>query len=352
MLDIEKNKLKNDEELVEQAQASLRSMTMSKRLYSAPWWLLIMVSGWIYVVIQMNSDPDYRDAFSKISEGIPLTLWLAITSYLFAVMIGLFVGIVRAYPPEAPSMRLPFRLQAQRVFYVIFYNLVSVYVEFMRGIPSLVFLLIAGFIILPAFRQPVIDFLTVTWQPFYNSFIAPVLNAILNHTVQVDFGFEPLTSLVNTALAGIFKPYEAITQIEWRGRDPATAIAGLSLIYGAFLSEVFRAGIQSVPRGQIEAAQSLGMTYFQTMRLIVIPQAVRNVLPPLGSDFIAMIKDTSLVTILGTTEITQLARQWSGSKFTYIPTYAVLSVVYLTMTVTGSLLVQQMERHLRRFAKR
>jgi len=83
------------------------------------------------------------------------------------------------------------------------------------------------------------------------------------------------------------------------------------------------------------------------MRFVVIPQAVRRVLPPLGNDFVAMIKDTSLVTILGVDEITQLARRWSGSTFLYLQTYLVLSLIYLTMTVLGSLLVQLLERHLR-----
>jgi len=89
------------------------------------------------------------------------------------------------------------------------------------------------------------------------------------------------------------------------------------------------------------------MSYPLVLRYIIIPQAVRRMLPPLGNDFISLIKDTSLVTILGTNEITQLARKWSGSTFQYVETYAVLSLIYLTMTVTGSMLVQAMERRLK-----
>jgi polar amino acid transport system permease protein len=130
-------------------------------------------------------------------------------------------------------------------------------------------------------------------------------------------------------------------------RDAGTAIAGLSLVYGAFLSEVFRSGIQSIAKGQMEAAKSLGMSWFQAMRYIVVPQAIRRVLPELGNNFISMIKDTSLVTILGTDEITQIARKVSGSNFLYRETYAVLSLIYLTLTITGSLLVQWLERSLK-----
>lgn len=309
-------KPKNDELDVIYQESRQRVTGPFERAYTAPWWLVIMIALWLWVIYQMANNADYADAFNQIKDGIPLTIWLAVASYAMALVIGLLTGILRANPPEPPETKLPPLKQAQRVGYVIFYNIVSVYIEFMRGIPPLVFLLIAGFIVVPAIRDPI--------EQVLNSTLIPLLR-----------NFDP-----------------AISDVIWRGRDPATAIAGLSLIYGAFLSEVFRAGIQAVPRGQIEAAKSLGMTNIQTMRLVVIPQAVRNVLPPLGNNFISMIKDTSLVTILGTSEITQISRRWSGSQFTYLETYAVLSMIYLTMTVSGSLLVQVMERRLRRFARK
>jgi polar amino acid transport system permease protein len=172
-----------------------------------------------------------------------------------------------------------------------------------------VFLLIAGFVIVPAFRD------------WVNTSLIPLIRTLLN---------DP-----------------NIPELVWRGRDAGTAIAGLSLVYGAFLSEVFRSGIQSIPKGQMEAAKSVGMSWIQAMRFIVIPQAVRRILPELGNNFISMIKDTSLVTILGTDEITQIARKVSGSNFLYRETYAVLSLIYLTLTVTGSLFVQWLERALK-----
>lgn len=310
------DKPKNDDLDVVYEESRIRATIPYARAYTAPWWLVIMVLGWIWVIYQMQFNEDYTDAFRRIKNGIPLTLWLAVASYFFSLIIGLLTGMLRAYPPQPPETKLPLPKQIAKIFHVAVYNLVSVYIEFMRGIPPIVFLLIAGFIVVPMIRDP--------FELVINSTIIPLMRQ-----------FNP-----------------EMQDWIWRGRDPATAIAGLALIYGAFLSEVFRAGIQSVEKGQVEAAKSLGMTTMQTMQLIVIPQAVRNVLPPLGNNFISMIKDTSLVTILGTDDITQLARRWSGSQFTYLETYAVLSVIYLTMTVTGSLLVQIMERHLRKFAQR
>jgi polar amino acid transport system permease protein len=126
------------------------------------------------------------------------------------------------------------------------------------------------------------------------------------------------------------------------------AIIALSVTYGAFLAEIFRAGIQSITRGQMEAARSLGMSYGQAMRYIILPQAIRNVLPALGNDFVAMVKDSSMVSVLAVRDITQVARLYAGRTFRYREAYITLSVLYLTMTVTLSLVVRFVERRLRR----
>ena len=118
------------------------------------------------------------------------------------------------------------------------------------------------------------------------------------------------------------------------------AIIGLGTVYGAFLAEVFRAGIQSIPYGQTEAARSLGMSRRQPLNHIVLPQAIRNILPALGNDFIALLKDSSLVSILAVRELTQMAKLYSGSSFRFRETYLVLVFFYLTMTVMLSLVVQ------------
>lgn len=118
------------------------------------------------------------------------------------------------------------------------------------------------------------------------------------------------------------------------------AVSALALIYGAYLAEVFRAGIESVPRGQIEAGRSLGMSHWQTMRLIVLPQAVRNMIPALGNDLIAMLKDSSLLSVLGINELTQNARLYASSSFQFRPTYFVLTLLYASMTLVLSLLLR------------
>lgn len=127
----------------------------------------------------------------------------------------------------------------------------------------------------------------------------------------------------------------------------ARAVIALAVTYGAFLAEIFRAGIQSVDRGQMEAARALGMSRGQAMRYIILPQAIRNMLPALGNDFVAMVKDTSLVSALGVQDITRLAGQYAGSSFRYRESYLTLVVLYLTMTVLLSLLVRVIERRLR-----
>ena len=126
------------------------------------------------------------------------------------------------------------------------------------------------------------------------------------------------------------------------------AIIALALIYGGYIAEVFRAGVESVPPGQMEASRSLGMTQSSAMRFVVLPQAVRNVLPALGNDFISMLKDSSLLSVLGVTEITQEARLYSNSTFEFREGFLVLTFLYLVMTLCLSLLVGWLGRRLER----
>lgn len=127
---------------------------------------------------------------------------------------------------------------------------------------------------------------------------------------------------------------------EWRG------IIALSLIYGGYVAEIFRAGIQSVDRGQIEAGRSVGLSRRQTTRSIVLPQALRAVVPPLGNDFIAILKDTSLLSVLGVLDLTLNARQYAAGSFKFRDSYLALSFIYLSLTVVLSLLLQLVERRL------
>ena len=122
------------------------------------------------------------------------------------------------------------------------------------------------------------------------------------------------------------------------------AVIGLGFGYGAYLAEVFRAGIQSIHRGQMEAARSLGMSYFQAMRYVVLPQALRVVLPPLGNDFIAMLKDSSLISVVALPEILQQGRLWVSRTFRAFEGYNTVALFYLVMTLLLSLLVRLIER--------
>jgi polar amino acid transport system permease protein len=124
------------------------------------------------------------------------------------------------------------------------------------------------------------------------------------------------------------------------------AIIALSVTYGAFLAEIFRAGIQSIGHGQMEAARSLGMSYGQAMRHVILPQAIRNVLPALGNDFVAMVKDSSLVSVLAVRDITQVARLYAGRTFRFREAYTILAIFYLGMTLVLSFLVRLLERRL------
>lgn len=123
-------------------------------------------------------------------------------------------------------------------------------------------------------------------------------------------------------------------------------ILGLGIAYGAFESEIFRAGIQSIEKGQMEAARALGMSYFQAMRHIILPQAIRRVLPALGNDFVAMLKDSSLVSVLGVEDITQLTKLYASSTFLFFQSYSILAFLYLSMTILLSRLVRGLETRL------
>lgn len=129
------------------------------------------------------------------------------------------------------------------------------------------------------------------------------------------------------------------------------AILGLTFCYSAYMSEIYRAGIQSIPKGQNEAARSLGMTKSQAMRHIVLPQAIRVVLPPLGNEFISLLKDSSLVSVVAVADMTRRGREFMAASFTPVETWVMIALLYLVMTLISARLVTwiewktQMEEH-------
>jgi len=122
------------------------------------------------------------------------------------------------------------------------------------------------------------------------------------------------------------------------------AIVGLVVCYGAYMSEIYRAGIQSIPKGQMEAARSLGMTYFQAMRHIILPQAIRVILPPVGNEFIALLKDSSLVSVVAVADLTRRGREFMSTHFNPIEVWTMVALLYLVMTLFSARLVTFIER--------
>ena len=130
------------------------------------------------------------------------------------------------------------------------------------------------------------------------------------------------------------------------GRVPAFwyGVASLACFAGAYVTEIVRAGIQSIHRGQTEAARSLGMTYAQSMRHIILPQALRRILPPLAGQFISLIKDSSLLGMIAIRELTKAAREAVTASLQPFELYMLCAVLYLVLTFTLSMAVQYMER--------
>lgn len=125
-----------------------------------------------------------------------------------------------------------------------------------------------------------------------------------------------------------------------------SGIAALAIFAGAYIAEIVRAGIQSIPKGQMEAARSLGMSYFQAMRYIILPQAIKRTLPPMAGQFISLIKDSSLVSVISITDLTKAGREIVSSTFSPFEVWFVVAAMYLILTSGLSFLVRLLERRL------
>lgn len=251
-------------ELVNEAGDSYRIQTVDPQFVS-------FERSQITEVIRERAGVCALNNIGSCQDGIFLTAFLALFSYVLAVVLGLVLALMRI--SANPILR----------------NVATLYVEVVRGIPILVILFIFYFGIGPAIRD--------------------------------NFG---------------------IPQPEW-----FRAALGLAIAYASFLAEIFRAGIQSISRGQMEAARSLGMNYSQSMRFVILPQAIRVVLPPLGNDFIAILKDTSLVAAISLGEMSYLAQQLNGQTLRPFPAFITLAVVYLIMTLLLSFFVRTIEHRVK-----
>ena len=256
-----------------------------------PWWDTFPWWGAIIVAILlwMAWQILTKENYELAWTRIAPGLRLTITSTLQAFTIALIIGMVAGMGQLSQN--------------VVSRNVARTYVEFIRGIPILPLIFTVALIVVPEVTDA------------------------LNSRLDAWFGWE-------------FK-------LSFQMRATVT----LALIYGAYMAEIFRGGIQSVPPGQSEAGRSLGLTRRQTMSSVVLPQAMRAIIPPLGNAFIAILKDTSLLSVLGVLEITQRGRQFSASTFKFREGYFVVSFIYLLLTLGLSLLLSLLERRMTRDRK-
>ena len=162
----------------------------------------------------------------------------------------------------------------------------------------------------------------------------PLVNGAASLYVEVIRGIPLLVQL--------FYIYFALGRIIQMPPMPS-AIMAMGICYGAYMGEIFRAGIQAVPKGQTEAARSLGMSTSQSMYHVILPQAFKTILPPVGNEFVALLKDSSLVSILAVADLLRRGREFAAESFNYFETYTVVALVYLIITLFLSKLISIME---------
>lgn len=250
-----------------------------------PWWALVLAIAGLAIAVRIAGSPVYRQTLAFLWDGVLLTVHLTLAAYALALVIGLVAGLMRL-------SRRP-----------VVYTIATLYVEVVRGVPLLVLLIYIAFV------------------------AAPLASAGLAGAARA-MGLPGVAAVITGMIRS----------------DLNRAILGLAIGYGAYLAEIYRAGIESIPRGQMEAARSLGMTYGQAMRFIILPQALRVVLPPLGNDFIAMLKDSALASAIAVPELTQSGRLLSARTFRAFETYNMVALLYLMMTLAGSAGVRALER--------
>jgi polar amino acid transport system permease protein len=254
-----------------------------------PWWLAVALAAGAIVAGLIVANQLYAQVFTIVAQGIVITVFVTVVGFALASAIGL--GLALMALSQSVWLRQTARL----------------YVEIIRGVPILVLLFWIAFAGVPA--------VVTGWN---------WLTASLQEA-----GYLPELLVRDVSLL-------------WR------AILALTIGYSAFIAEIFRAGIQSVDPGQVEAAKALGLSRGQRFRLIVFPQAIRTILPPLGNDFVAMVKDSSLVSVLGVADITQMGKVYAAGTFRFFETYSIVAYIYLILTVGLSLALRALEKRLRR----
>jgi polar amino acid transport system permease protein len=254
-----------------------------------PWWLVALAALGLGLGGWIATEAGLRQTLAVLAGGLVTTLEVTALAFSGALALGFLVALAG----RARSRWLR--------------NLARLYVEIVRGVPVLVLLFWIAFAGVPA--------AVAGW----NGLTAPLREAGLLP--------ELLVRDVSLLMRGV---------------------VALVVAYSAFIAEIVRAGLDSVPKGQREAAAALGLSRFQRLRLVTLPQAVRTVLPPLGNDLVSMVKDSSLVSVLGVADITQMGKVYASGSFRFFETYSVTAFLYLLLTLPLSLAARALERRLRR----
>jgi His/Glu/Gln/Arg/opine family amino acid ABC transporter permease subunit len=249
-----------------------------------PWWLVVAAAILGYMLWRVVADALYYQVLVTLTKGIEITVFVTLVSFTMACGMGLLLAV------------------ASLSRFIVLRQCARFYIEIVRGVPIIVLLLYVAFVLSPA--------------------IVTGFNGLRDAV-----GLDPIRARDFNLL--------------WR------AVIALTVGYSAFIAEVFRAGLQSIEQGQIEAAEALGLRPFHRFRQIVFPQAIRRILPPLGNDFVAMVKDSSLVSVLGVSDVTQLGKITAAGNFRYFETYNVVALIYLIMTISLSLALRRLEHRLR-----
>lgn len=177
-----------------------------------------------------------------------------------------------------------------------------------------------------------------------------VINAIATLYVEVVRGIPLMVQLLfwYFAFPAVLRQLGSALHIStfenYLANPIAMAVLGLTVCYAAYMSEIYRGGIQSVSKGQMEAARSLGMSQTQAMRYIIIPQAIRIILPTMGNEFISLLKDSSLVSVVAVADLTRRGREFSATTATPIETWTLVALIYLVMTILSARVVTWIER--------
>jgi polar amino acid transport system permease protein len=145
-------------------------------------------------------------------------------------------------------------------------------------------------------------------------------------------------------IQGVGRSMQIDALATYRANPYAMAVIGLVICYGAYMSEIYRAGIQSIPKGQMEAARSMGMSYIQGMRYVIIPQAIRVIMPPVGNEFVALLKDSSLVSVVAVSDLTRRGREFSAMTYDPVPTWMMVALLYLVLTLVAARVVTFIEK--------